>query len=61
MSDALSFVVESNEQIQELLRKAKGALSKLFSLMFPKMDQNKTLGEPATTFFIDSTSAIEVL
>ena len=38
MSDALSFAVESSEQIQELLKKAKGALSKLFLLMFPKLD-----------------------
>jgi hypothetical protein len=61
MSDALSFAVESTEQIQELLKKAKGALSKMFSIMFPKLDQNKTLGELANTFFIDSSSAIEVL
>jgi hypothetical protein len=38
MSDAISFAVESSEQIQELLKKAKGALSKLFLLMFPKLD-----------------------
>jgi hypothetical protein len=61
MSDALSFAIESSEQIQELLRKTKGALSKLFWLMFPKLDQNKTLGELANTFFVDSSSAIEVL
>jgi hypothetical protein len=53
--------VESSEQIQELLKKAKGALSKLFLLMFPKQDQNKTLGELANTFFVDSSSDIEVL
>jgi hypothetical protein len=35
--------VESSEQIQELLKKAKGALSKLFLLMFPMLDQNKSL------------------
>jgi hypothetical protein len=29
--------------------------------MFPKVDQNKTLGELANTFFVDSSSAIEVL
>jgi hypothetical protein len=61
MSDALSFVVESSEQIQDLLKKAKGALSKLFLMMFPRLDQNKTLGELANTFFINSSSAIEVL
>jgi hypothetical protein len=61
MSDALSFAVESIEQIQDLSKKAKGAMSKLFSMMFPKLDQNKNLGELANTFFIDSSNAIEVL
>jgi hypothetical protein len=61
MPDALSFAMESSEQIQELLKKAKGALSKLFSLMFLKLDQNKTLGKLANTFYVDSTKAIEVL
>jgi hypothetical protein len=61
MSDALSFAVESSKQIQEIFKKAKGALSKLFLLMFPKLDQNKTLGELANTFFVDSNCAIEVL
>ena len=61
MSDALSFAVDSSEQIQELLKKTKGALSKLFLLMFPKLYQNRTLGELVNTFFVDSGSAIEVL
>jgi hypothetical protein len=61
MSDALSFAVDTGEQIQELLKKAKGAFSKLFLLMFPKLDQDKTLGELVNTFFVDSGSAIEVL
>jgi hypothetical protein len=38
MSDAISFVVDSNAQIKELLKKAKGALSKLFLLIFLKLD-----------------------
>jgi hypothetical protein len=61
MSDALSFAVDSSEQIQELLKKTKGALSKLFLLMFPELDQSRTLGELVNTFFIDSGIAIEVL
>jgi hypothetical protein len=60
MSDALSFAVESSKQIQEILKKAKGALSKLFLLMFPKLDQNKTLGELANTFFVDSSGVIRL-
>jgi hypothetical protein len=61
MSDALSFAAESSDQIQDILKKTKGALSKLFSMMFPKLDQNKSLGEMADTFFVDSFDGIEVL
>jgi hypothetical protein len=61
MSDALSFSAESNDQIQDLLKRTKRVLSRLFLMMFSKMDQNKTLGEMADTFFLDSSDAIEVL
>jgi hypothetical protein len=61
MSDALSFATDSCNQVQGLLMKTKGALSKLFLMMFPKLDQNKTLGKMADTFFINSSEAIEVL
>jgi hypothetical protein len=61
MSDAISFAVDSSNQVQELLKKTKGALSKLFSLMFPKLDREKTLEEMVDTFFVDTSSIIEVL
>ncbi|KAK1647091.1 hypothetical protein QYE76_064896 [Lolium multiflorum] len=61
MSDALTFATESGKQIKDLLVKTKGALLRLFLMMFPKLDQNKTLREMADTFFIDSSDAIEVL
>nr|XP_051212788.1 uncharacterized protein LOC127330703 isoform X2 [Lolium perenne] len=61
MSDAICFVVDSSEQIQELLKKTKEDFSKLFLMMFPKLDQDKTLGELVNTFFVDSGSTIEVL
>jgi hypothetical protein len=61
MSDAFSFAAESSDQIQDLLKKTKGSMSRLFSMMFPKLDQNKTLGEMANIFFVDSSDAIEVL
>ena len=61
MSDAISFAVDSSGQIQDLLKKTKGALSKLFSLMFPKLDQEKSLGELVNAFFVDTNSTIEVL
>jgi hypothetical protein len=43
MSDALSFAVDSSEQTQELLKKARGALSKLFLLMFPSWMRTRLL------------------
>jgi membrane-associated HD superfamily phosphohydrolase len=61
MSDAISFVMDSSDQIQELLKKAKGTLSKLFSLIFPKLDQEKILDELVNAFFIDNDNTIEVL
>ncbi|KAK1692577.1 hypothetical protein QYE76_009274 [Lolium multiflorum] len=60
MYDALSLATNSNIQVLGILQKTKGALSKLFSMIFPKMKQNKTLGEMADTFFIDSSEAIEL-
>jgi hypothetical protein len=61
MSDAISVAVDSSDQIQELLKKAKGALSKLFSLIFPKVDQTKTLEELVNAFFIDTDDTTELL
>ncbi|KAM0904955.1 hypothetical protein ACQ4PT_017682 [Festuca glaucescens] len=61
MSDAISFAVDSSDQIQELLKKAKGALSKLLLLIFLKLDQEKTLGKLVNAFFIDTDGTIEVL
>ncbi|KAM0925266.1 hypothetical protein ACQ4PT_004298 [Festuca glaucescens] len=61
MSDTISFAVDSSDQIQRLLKKTKGALSKLLSLLFPKLDQEKTLEELVNVFFVDSNSTVEVL
>jgi hypothetical protein len=55
MSDALSLATESNNQVQGLLQKTKGALSRLYSMIFPKLSQNKSLGEMADSFFIESS------
>jgi hypothetical protein len=61
ISDAISFLVDSSDQIQELLKKAKGALSKLFLLIFPKLDQERTMEELVNAFCIDTDGTIEVL
>ncbi|KAK1644563.1 hypothetical protein QYE76_062368 [Lolium multiflorum] len=46
-ADALSLAAESNVQILRLLQKSKGALSKLYSMIFPKAKLDKTLDEMA--------------
>ena len=61
MDDAVSFAVASNEQTKELLSKTKATLSKLYSLVFQKLDQKKTLGELTEAFFVDHAKPIEVL
>ncbi|KAK1632464.1 hypothetical protein QYE76_006779 [Lolium multiflorum] len=59
-SDALSLAAESNVQVLGLLQKTKGALSRLYSMIFPKK-QDKTLGEMAYAFLVDSSEPVEVL
>ncbi|KAK1666781.1 hypothetical protein QYE76_054940 [Lolium multiflorum] len=61
MSDALSLAAESNVQVLGLLQRTKGALSRLFSMIFPKMEQDKTLGEMADAFLVDPSEPVEVL
>ncbi|KAK1610458.1 hypothetical protein QYE76_034131 [Lolium multiflorum] len=60
-SDALSLAAESNVQVLGLLQKTKGALSRLHSMIFPKMKQDKTLGELADAFLVDPSEPVEVL
>jgi hypothetical protein len=61
MTDAISFAVDSGEQVQGLLKKTKAALSKLYALVFPKLSQEKTLGELAEVFIVGHDDPIEVL
>jgi hypothetical protein len=60
-SDALSLAAESNVQVLGLLQKTKGALSRLYSMIFPKVKQDKTLGEMADAFLVDPSEPVEVL
>ncbi|KAK1627355.1 hypothetical protein QYE76_001670 [Lolium multiflorum] len=60
-ADALSLAAESNVQVLGLLQKTKGALSRLYSMIFPKMKQDKTLDEMADAFLVDPSEPVEVL
>ncbi|KAK1670894.1 hypothetical protein QYE76_059053 [Lolium multiflorum] len=59
-ADALSLAAESN-QVLGLLQKTKGALSRLYSMIFPKMKQDKTLDEMADAFLVNPSEPVEVL
>ncbi|KAK1678171.1 hypothetical protein QYE76_039019 [Lolium multiflorum] len=60
-SDALALAAESNVQVLGILQKTKGALSRLYSMIFPKVKQDKTLGEMAGAFLVDPSEPVEVL
>ncbi|KAK1602816.1 hypothetical protein QYE76_017804 [Lolium multiflorum] len=60
-ADALSLAAESNVQVLKLLQKSKGALSKLYSMIFPKAKLDKTLDEMAEAFLVDPSEPVEVL
>ncbi|KAK1647075.1 hypothetical protein QYE76_064880 [Lolium multiflorum] len=58
--DAMSLAAESNVQVLGLLQKTKGALSRLYSMIFPKMKQDKTLDDGGC-FLVDPSEPVEVL
>ncbi|KAK1662848.1 hypothetical protein QYE76_051007 [Lolium multiflorum] len=60
-ADALSLAAESNVQVLGLLQKTKGALSRLYLMIFPKAKQDKTLSELADAFLVDPSEPVEVL
>ena len=61
MDDPVAFAAKSASRVQTLVTKAKGALSTMFGLVFPKLPQNKLLEEMAQTFVASGSSRIEVL
>ncbi|KAK1660823.1 hypothetical protein QYE76_048982 [Lolium multiflorum] len=60
IADALSLATESNIQVLGLLKKAKGALSRLYSMIFPKMKEDKTLDDMAASFLVDPSEPVEI-
>jgi hypothetical protein len=58
--DALSLTLESHKLIQALLEKNKGFMARMHSMIFPKVDQNKTLEQLIDTFAVDTKGVIEV-
>jgi hypothetical protein len=58
--DAISLAIESGELVQALLQKNKAVLSRLHTMIFPKEDQQKTLGQLADTFSVNTKGNIEI-
>ncbi|XP_047055265.1 FBD-associated F-box protein At4g13985-like [Lolium rigidum] len=52
--------LESHQLVQDLLQKGKGAMARMHSMIFPKIDQNKTLGQLIDAFAINTREVIEV-
>ncbi|KAK1669420.1 hypothetical protein QYE76_057579 [Lolium multiflorum] len=58
--DSLTLTLEYHKLIQALLQKNKGVMARMHSLIFPKVDQNKTLEQLIDTFSVDTKGVIEV-
>jgi sRNA-binding carbon storage regulator CsrA len=60
VADAISMAIESGEFVRSLLQKNKAVLSRFHAMIFPKADQNKTLGHLVGAFSVDTEGIIEV-
>jgi hypothetical protein len=52
--------MESHKLVQALLQKSKGAVARMHAMNFPKIDQNKTLGQLIDAFAVNTKEVIEV-
>ncbi|KAK1677023.1 hypothetical protein QYE76_037871 [Lolium multiflorum] len=59
-ANALSLTLESHKLVQALLQKNKGVMARMHSMVFPKVDQNKTLEQLTDAFAVDTKEVIEV-
>jgi hypothetical protein len=50
----------SHQLFQDLLQKGKGSMTRMHSMIFPKIDQNKTLGQLIDAFAINTREVLEV-
>ncbi|KAK1617748.1 hypothetical protein QYE76_023265 [Lolium multiflorum] len=59
-SNALSMTLASHQLAQDLLQKGKGAMARIHSMIFPKISQDKTLGQLIDAFAVNTREVIEV-
>ncbi|KAK1613447.1 hypothetical protein QYE76_037120 [Lolium multiflorum] len=59
-ANGVSMVLATHQLTRELLDKGKGALARMHSMIFPKIKQEKTLGQLIDAFAVDTKEVIEV-
>lgn len=59
-ANGMSMTLASHQPARELLKKGKGAMARILSMIFPKISQDKTLGEWIDAFAVDTKEVIEV-
>ncbi|KAK1631425.1 hypothetical protein QYE76_005740 [Lolium multiflorum] len=59
-ANALSMTLASHRLTQDLLQKGKGAMTRMHSMIFPKINQDKTLGQLIDAFAVNTKEVIEV-
>ncbi|KAK1693164.1 hypothetical protein QYE76_009861 [Lolium multiflorum] len=60
LANAMSMTLASHQLTRELLVKGKGALARMHLMIFPKIKQDKTLGQLIDAFAVDTKEVIEV-
>ncbi|KAK1618221.1 hypothetical protein QYE76_023738 [Lolium multiflorum] len=59
-ANGVSMALASHQLTRELLEKGKGALVRMHLMIFPKIKQDKTLGQLIDAFAVDTKEVIEV-
>ncbi|KAK1604950.1 hypothetical protein QYE76_028623 [Lolium multiflorum] len=59
-ANGVSMTLASHQLTRELLEKGKGAMARMHSMIFPKISQEKTLGQLIDAFAVDTKEVIEV-
>ncbi|KAK1679846.1 hypothetical protein QYE76_040694 [Lolium multiflorum] len=59
LANGMSMALTSHQLTRELLEKGKGALARMHHMIFPKLKQDKTLGQLVEAFAVDTKEVIE--
>ncbi|KAK1647951.1 hypothetical protein QYE76_065756 [Lolium multiflorum] len=59
-ANGVSMTLATHQLTRELLEKGKGAMTRMHLMIFPKLSQNKTLGQLIDAFAVNTKEVIEV-